>query len=302
MTSLATATHVVVGANALQSIPQNDQLILDATADFIEISYGFKRKVTINPDSAIRHIREFLSHRMADDYHEDFVTYVTNYKKQEIERANEEGADGGFHANRNKKLLRKKPTKESRISSAKEDSLKEDYVPAKIKEKAAVKITPYEAYEWMLQTQTATLEKKFLTKIQKSDNEETADSEPEDRPTESKSVEIIDFLTDQGELLCLHTFTNENIHHAVALNTSHPTKQLTRQNNMFILARVKLVYGEIREITPLVVNPALMAELLPLCSAWLKNHIVTSRRKKEALRRLAEAQAAQSQPVRGRKK
>merc|ERR1719219_1480009 len=90
-------------------------------------------------------------------------------------------------------------------------------------------------------------------------------------------------------MMCINTFEREDMHHAMMV---HAKKPLTRENNTFILSHVRLVNGEIREITPLVVNPNLLTDLLPECSVWLKQHVQTARRNKELKRKLAEVQAA----------
>jgi len=274
---------VALQAIALPPIPQGEMLETDRVAEFVEILYGYKRRVTINPNSSIKHIREFLSSRITDDYLDDFVIYVTNYKVRENERAEEGGENLGVLHGTRKNVKQRRGAFSKNAKNTQKKDLAEDtpsQIDAALTPKEQVKrVGTQEAYDWIIARQSATLEKKFLAKLMDKNAEDD---------NEDDCVEIIDFMTKEGELLCLNTYECESLHQAYAANYNS-MKHLLRGNHEFILARVKLVSGEIREVTPLIVDPARLQELLPQCSTWVKNHIIAARKKKEALRKLQDA-------------
>ena len=87
---------------------------------FMIVSYGNGRKVVINPDAKMEHLRSFFHERLETDYLQDFVDHFKNIVKKERENYEDERATPSkFTKNRQTRLQRldlmRKPEKNPKI-------------------------------------------------------------------------------------------------------------------------------------------------------------------------------------------
>merc|ERR1711981_1220123 len=130
-------------------------------ATFIEVLYGSKRRIILNPNASIRHITKFLNDRISDDYHGDFVTYTSfSLKREMVETHNGVETSLGVGGIRNRR-------KKSDSTSKRHDKLNPTHNTAQksstnlIERQATVPtVSKEEAYEHIVRLNSVKLELK----------------------------------------------------------------------------------------------------------------------------------------------
>jgi len=263
--------------NNNENSDENDDF---TTVEFINVCYGYKRRITLNPLSTVQHMRKFLDDRIKLDYLDDFSLAVAEqqFKENLIEKDNNSLDPNSNKNRRNRRNHRKSTSSDiSRTSSPKIDDL-----PKNIEE--LPRVSYEEALESIKLQQTIKVDKRWLG-LKK---DEDLDEENED------FEEILGFLTSEGE--CIQAFSYDHTKFLKVLNNANTLKyqesggKLTRDNNNFFLAIMRLVAGEVTAITPLFLHPTRLVELLPACRDWLRQYTVNSKKKKDMLAKQQQKQ------------
>jgi len=258
------------------------------TVDFVNISYGYKRRITLNPFSTVQHIRKFLDDRIKLDYLDDFSLAVAQQQfRDNLQSQDHNNLDpfSGNRSRRNRRTHRKSTSSEiSRAASPINPKL--DDLPKSIEE--LPRVSYEEALESIKLQQTVKVDKRWLgLKKEELKKEEENDENNEEN---NEYDEILGFLTTEGE--CIQAFSYEHINFLNVYSQANTLKfmeaggKLTRENNNFYLAILRVDQGEINAITPLFLHPTRLVELLPACRDWLRQYTVALKRKKDAMARM----------------
>ena len=137
---------------------ENDNEI--ATVDFINISYGYKRRITLNPNSTVQHIRRFLDERIRLDYMDDFSLAVAQQQFRENLSQQDTNSLDPFNSNRNRRNRRQAHRKSTSSDVSKNSSPRTDELPKNLDE--LPKVSYEEALESIKAQQTIKVDKRWL--------------------------------------------------------------------------------------------------------------------------------------------
>lgn len=265
----------------------DDESDENPTVDFVNISYGYKRRITLNPFSTVQHIRKFLDDRIKLDYLDDFSLAVAQQQfRDNLQSQDNNNLDpfSGNRGRRNRRTHRKSTS--SDISRAASPKHQLDDLPKSIEE--LPRVSYEEAIESIKLQQTVKVDKRWLG-LKKEDLKKEEEND-ENNEENNDYDEILGFLTTEGE--CIQAFSLDQTKFLKVYSQANTLKfmeaggKLTRENNNFYLAIIRVDEGEINAITPLFLHPTKLVELLPACRDWLRQYTVSLKRKKEAIARM----------------
>merc|ERR1712032_696010 len=174
-----------------KDLTTDDESDENPTVDFVNISYGYKRRITLNPYSTVQHIRKFLDDRIKLDYLDDFSLAVAQQQfRDNLQNQDNNSLDpfNGNRTRRNRRTHRKSTSSDiSRVASPKQF----DDLPKNIEE--LPRVSYEEAMESIKLQQTIKVDKRWLG-LKKEDlkKEEENDENNEDN---NDYTEILGFLT-----------------------------------------------------------------------------------------------------------
>merc|ERR1712004_827925 len=212
---------------------------------FMIVSYGNGRKVVINPDAKMEHLRSFFHERLETDYLQDFVDHFKNIVKKERENYEDERATPS-------KFTRNRQT---RLHKSELDRVCDSNYEVSINE----------AFEHLSKHNTVSLKPEFYNRLarEKTGKRKKDDSDHEsEEPIINEEFCLIDnsghitgavFFDGNDRLSDIFMTIDESNH---TLRAQARNFVFNHENNQFTLGLCRFTGNEVREILPLIVEPS----------------------------------------------